>query len=87
MKLRLPAASRLQRFQTPPPGDAIFWFYRDDMPLSYEIEKWDDGSETAEVWVKVPQIDAATTTDFIWIFKEEKRSVEPRRGQSSLCSV
>ncbi|MCL5775376.1 MAG: DUF2341 domain-containing protein, partial [Patescibacteria group bacterium] len=36
-------------------------------PLSYEIEKW-DASATSSLWVKVPQIDATSTTDFIWMY-------------------
>ena len=39
-------------------------------PLAYEIESWNDtpGSESATVWVKVPQIDAGSNTDSIWIY-------------------
>jgi len=36
--------------------------------LSYQIENWDDGAETAAVWVNVPQIDGASNTDFIWMY-------------------
>ena len=36
--------------------------------LAYEIEAWDDGAETATVWVKVPKIDLNSTTDHIWIY-------------------
>ena len=35
--------------------------------LKYEIEKWDE-SGTSYVWVKVPQIDGASSTDHIWIY-------------------
>lgn len=35
--------------------------------LKYEIEKWDE-SGTSEVWVKVPQIDSGSTTDYIWMY-------------------
>ncbi len=35
--------------------------------LSYEIEKWDE-SGTSLVWVNVPQIDAASTTDYIYMY-------------------
>jgi len=42
----------------------------DGTPLDYEIEAWDDtpGSESAKVWVKVPRIDAGSTTDFIHLY-------------------
>jgi hypothetical protein len=35
--------------------------------LSHQIEVWDE-SGTSEVWVRVPQVDAASTTDFIWMY-------------------
>ena len=39
----------------------------DTTELKYEIERWDE-SGTSDVWVKVPQIDQASTTDFIWMY-------------------
>ncbi len=36
--------------------------------LKYEIEHWTDVSENATIWVKVPQIDAGSTTDYIWLY-------------------
>ena len=36
--------------------------------LDYEIESWDDGAETAAIWVKVQQIDADSNTDFIHVY-------------------
>ncbi|MGH7253902.1 MAG: DUF2341 domain-containing protein, partial [Nitrospiraceae bacterium] len=35
--------------------------------LAHEIEKWDEAG-TSYVWVKVPQIDASSTTDHIWMY-------------------
>jgi len=35
--------------------------------LNYEIEKWDE-TATSTVWVKVPQIDASSTSDYIWMY-------------------
>lgn len=35
--------------------------------LKHEIESWDE-TGTSEVWVKVPQIDSGSTTDFIWMY-------------------
>ena len=51
------------------PGGTDIRFVDDDdaTPLAYEIEKWDDGAETATVWVKVPQI-VSSNTDFIYIY-------------------
>ena len=36
--------------------------------LSYEIEKWDNSGQTAAVWVKVPQINTSSNTDYIYMF-------------------
>ncbi|MCP3938462.1 MAG: DUF2341 domain-containing protein, partial [Actinomycetia bacterium] len=36
--------------------------------LKYEVETWDDATNTATIWVKVPQIDASSSTDFIWVY-------------------
>jgi Domain of unknown function (DUF2341) len=35
--------------------------------LDYEIERWDT-SGTSTVWVKVPQIDASSNTDYIYMY-------------------
>lgn len=35
--------------------------------LSHEIERWNEASECI-VWVRVPQIDANTASDFIWLY-------------------
>src|SRR5262249_36973320 len=35
--------------------------------LSHEIERWTPGGQSF-VWVKVPKLDAASTSDFIWMY-------------------
>jgi hypothetical protein len=40
----------------------------DNSPLAYEIEDWDDGAETAKVWVKVQQLDQLSNTDYIHMY-------------------
>lgn len=35
--------------------------------LDYEIESWNE-TGTSRVWVRVPQIDAASNTDFVWMY-------------------
>jgi hypothetical protein len=47
--------------------DIRFVDSNDSTPLSYEIEKWDE-SGTSEVWVRVPQIDAGSSDDYIWMY-------------------
>ncbi len=37
-------------------------------PLSYDIESWDDGTETARIWVKVPQLDAGADDESIYLY-------------------
>ena len=36
--------------------------------LDYEIDSWDDAGETAAVWVRVPQVDLGSTTDYIHLY-------------------
>ncbi len=36
--------------------------------LYYEFEKFNHASDDMIAWVKVPQIDASSTTDYIWIY-------------------
>lgn len=36
-------------------------------PLSYEIEQWNEDGESI-VWVRVPQIDAGSTVDHVWLY-------------------
>jgi hypothetical protein len=36
--------------------------------LDYEIEAYDSANSTATIWVKVPQIDATSTTDSIFVY-------------------
>ncbi len=35
--------------------------------LSYEIEKWDE-TGNSYIWVNVPQVDAGSNTDYIWMY-------------------
>ena len=54
--------------QIQPNGADIRFVDSDGAELDYEIETWDDGAETATVWVRVAQLDAGSTTDFIHIY-------------------
>lgn len=36
--------------------------------LKYEIEKWDSTANEAIIWVNVPQIDASSSTDHIYVY-------------------
>ena len=60
-------ASRVDYAQTQNAGQDLRFFDADGMALAYEIEKWDE-SGTSFVWVKVPQVDASSSTDYIWMY-------------------
>ena len=47
-------------------GQDLRFVDSDGTPLAYEIEEWNTAG--SYVWVKVPQIDAGSTTDFIWMY-------------------
>lgn len=47
-----------------PAGANLRFTDPDGTPLKYEIERWDPAG-TSIVWVRVPQIDASSNTDFI----------------------
>lgn len=36
--------------------------------LYYELEKFDHTTDNMVAWVRVPQVDASSTTDFVWIY-------------------
>ncbi|MFH1226180.1 MAG: DUF2341 domain-containing protein [bacterium] len=36
--------------------------------LAYEIEMWDKARKEAYIWVKVPQIDGGSDSDYIWLY-------------------
>jgi hypothetical protein len=42
------------------------FFDPDGTQLEYEIERWDPSARSI-IWVRVPQIDAASSTDFMWM--------------------
>ncbi len=49
-------------------GADIRFVDNDGTELDFEIESWDDTGETANIWVRVQQIDAGSTTDHIHIY-------------------
>ncbi|MDX2342528.1 MAG: DUF2341 domain-containing protein, partial [Acidimicrobiia bacterium] len=48
-------------------GQDLRFVDADGTPLDYEIEDWNTGS-VSYVWVRVPQIDAGSTSDSIWMY-------------------
>jgi len=61
-------SSRIDYSKTQDSGQDIRFVDSDDTTeLNYEIEEWNE-SATSTIWVKVPQIDANSTTDYIWMY-------------------
>jgi parallel beta-helix repeat protein len=48
-------------------GEDLRFVDPDGGVLAYEIEDWNPGG-TSYIWVKVPNIDAGSDTDFIWMY-------------------
>jgi uncharacterized protein (TIGR03382 family) len=48
-------------------GADLLFVDPDGTELSFEIEAWNEGG-TSYIWVQVPQIDAGSTTDAIWMY-------------------
>ncbi len=43
--------------------------------LAHEIEKWDENG-TSDLWVKVPQIDANSNADYIWMYYNNSNAAD-----------
>jgi hypothetical protein len=48
-------------------GQDIRFVDPDDTVLSHEIENWNESGESI-VWVRVPQIDSLSNSDYIWMY-------------------
>ncbi len=49
-------------------------FYDPDMtPLPYEVERWAPGG-SSYIWVRVPQIDSGSVTDYIWLYYDNPQA-------------
>lgn len=59
-------ASRIDYAATAPGGADLRFADAGGAPLAYEIESWQPSGKSF-VWVRVPQIDAASNADFIWM--------------------
>ncbi len=61
------SSSNIDYSKTNNDGSDIRFTDSDGSDLAYEIEKWDE-TGTSFVWVKVPQIDANSSTDYIYMY-------------------
>lgn len=49
--------------------------------LNHEIEQWNPGG-TSQIWVRVPQINALSTTDFIWMYNGNAQASDAQNASS-----
>jgi len=60
-------SSRVDYANTQDAGQDLRFTDPNGVILKYEIEKWNE-SGTSSVWVKIPQIDAASTIDYVYMY-------------------
>ncbi|MBN1977525.1 MAG: DUF2341 domain-containing protein, partial [Anaerolineae bacterium] len=59
--------SRISYAQTQDAGQDIRFVDPDGLLLAHEVEEWNEAG-TSYVWVKMPQIDGGSNTDYIWMY-------------------
>ncbi len=59
-------------------GDGKTW-------LNYQIERWDKGVDSGEVWVLIPQVDGNSDHDFITMYYQQASGVTVADGQCATC--
>jgi biopolymer transport protein ExbB len=57
-------------------GKDIRFMADDKTPLKFHIEKFDAVNEMAQIWVKVPRIQAGATSDQLWMYYGNGSAVE-----------
>jgi len=69
-------SSRIEYFRTQDAGQDIRFVDADDTTvLDHEIEVWDEAG-TSYVWVRVPQIDALSSVDFIYMYYDNVNAAD-----------
>ena len=74
-------ASRIDYSQTQTNGEDLRFVDGDGTVLDYEIEEWNP-SGTSLIWVKVPQIDANSGTDFIYMYYGNNTAVDAQNASA-----
>lgn len=75
------SSSNIDYAKTQNSGQDIRFTDTDGSDLAYEIEKWDE-SGTSFVWVKVPQIDINSNTDYIYIYYGNSSATDHQQATS-----
>ena len=65
--VKLDSGADIDYSKTQNSGQDIRFTDSDGTVLSYEIEEWDE-TGSSFVWVKIPQIDQNSNTDYIYIY-------------------
>lgn len=72
-------ASRVDYERSGPAGEELRFIDPDGAELSFEIEAWQPGG-TSYVWVRIPQIDASSMSDFVWMYSDHPGAPEGQRA-------
>src|SRR3989344_8654011 len=75
------SSSNIDYTKTQDSGQDIRFTDTDGTDLAYEIEKWDE-TGTSWVWVKVPQIDINSSTDYIYLYYSNTSAIDHQQGTS-----
>ncbi len=75
------SSSNIDYTKTQDSGQDIRFTDTDGSDLAYEIEKWDE-TGTSWVWVKVPQIDINSSTDYIYLYYGNTSAADHQQATS-----
>src|SRR3989338_195777 len=75
------SSSNIDYTKTQDSGQDIRFTDTDGSDLAYEIEKWDE-TGTSWVWVKAPQIDINSSTDYIYLYYGNTSATDHQQATS-----
>lgn len=79
------SSSNINYSKTQNSGQDVRFVDSDGTLLKHEIEVWNE-SGTSEVWVNVPQIDAGSTSDYIWVYYDNATVADGQDAQNTWAS-
>lgn len=74
-------SSNIDYSKTQDSGQDIRFTDTDGSDLAYEIERWDE-TGTSTVWVKVPQIDINSNTDYVYLYYGNSSATDHQQASS-----